>query len=222
MSMPFYTSPEQVIADKLEFAQKGVSRGKSIVALEYVDGVLLVASNASSLFKLGEVYDRIGFAGTGKFSEFDQLRKIGVRFADSKGYAYSREDVRAKGLADEFSRLVGDIFAHETKPLEVELLVVEIGDDRYDDHKKNSLYKIRYDGFVSDHSGYCVIGGDIAAVESKLDAEYFGEPSLRDAVRLASDALDTTDLEVCVLDRDGTGRRFTRLDDSRVQGFLGE
>jgi len=100
MSMPFYVSPEQVMADKAEFARKGIARGKSIVALEFENGVLMIAENATSLSKVGEIYDRIAFAGVGKFSKFDTLRKIGVRFADSRGYAYSRDDVRGKALAN--------------------------------------------------------------------------------------------------------------------------
>jgi len=104
MSMPFYVSPEQVMADKAEFARKGIARGKSIVALEFQGGILLMAENSTSLSKVGEIYDRLAFAGVGKFSEFDQLRKVGVRFADTKGYAYSREDVRGKGMANAFSR----------------------------------------------------------------------------------------------------------------------
>ena len=79
MSMPFYVSPEQVMADKAEFARKGVARGKSSVTMEYDGGVLLIAENTSTLSKIGEIYDRVAFAGVGKFSEFDQLRKVGVR-----------------------------------------------------------------------------------------------------------------------------------------------
>ena len=151
MSMPFYVSPEQVMEDKANFARKGISRGKSIVVLEFDAGVLLMAENSTSLSKVGEIYDRIAFAGVGKFSEFDQLRKLGVRFADSKGYAYSREDVRGKALANAYSQAIGEVFTREMKPLEIELVVAEVGDDRYEDHKANSLYKINFDGFISDH-----------------------------------------------------------------------
>ena len=88
-----------------------------------------MAENPSSLSKIGEIYDRIAFAGVGKFSEFDQLRKIGVRFADVKGYAYSRDDVRARALANAYSQAMGDVFTRELKPLEVEVIVAEVGDD---------------------------------------------------------------------------------------------
>ena len=232
MTMPFYVSPEQVMADKAEFARKGIARGKSIVALEYDTGVLLIAENATSLSKVGEIYDRIAFAGVGKFSEFDMLRKIGVRFADSRGYAYSREDVRGKALANAYSQAVGEAFTREMKPLEVELIVAEVGDDSLVGHEHNCLYRVKFDGFISDHKGFCVIGGNVDDVQSVLEGDYRegmtqGEVvnlGLKALTRGASDSstLDATTLEVCILDRNRTGRKFTRLSADTVQTMLGE
>ncbi len=231
MSMPFYVSPEQVMADKAEFARKGIARGKSIVAIEHQGGILLVAENATSLSKVGEIYDRIAYAGVGKFSEFDQLRKVGVRFADTKGYAYSREDVRARSLANAFSQVMGEVFTREIKPLEIEIIVAEVGDDRYDGHKKNTIYRVKYDGFISDHPGYCVIGGKVEDVESVLKDDYQDGMPAGGAAKLArraldagaerSSELDATSLEVCLLDRNRTGRKFCRLSTEEVQGMLG-
>lgn len=230
MSMPFYVSPEQVMADKAEFARKGIARGKSIVALEHQAGILLMAENATSLSKLGEIYDRIAFAGVGKFSEFDQLRKIGVRFADTKGYAYSREDVRGRGLANAFSQVIGEVFTREIKPLELEIIVAEVGDDRYEDHKENSLYRIKYDGFISDHKGFCAIGGNVEEVETVLKRDYRAGMPLGEAAKLGRRALSAgaersselaiESLEVCVLDRARAGRKFYRLSTDEVQGML--
>ena len=230
MSMPFYVSPEQVMADKAEFARKGISRGKSIVAIEHQGGILLMAENATSLSKVGEIYDRIAFAGVGKFSEFDQLRKVGVRFADTKGYAYSREDVRGRGLANAFSQVMGEVFTREIKPLEIEIIVAEVGDDRYEDHKKNTIYRVKYDGFISDHPGFCVIGGNVEDVETVLKGEYRDDMPAGEAVKLARRALNTGtergseldvgSLEVCLLDRVRTGRKFCRLSTEEVQGML--
>ena len=218
MSMPFYVSPEQVMADKAEFARKGISRGKSIVAIEHQGGILMMAENATSLSKVGEIYDRIAFCGVGKFSEFDQLRKIGVRFADTKGYAYSREDVAGKALANSYSQVIGEVFTREIKPLEIELIVAEVGDDRYEDHKKNSLFRIKYDGFISDHPGFAAIGGNVEDVESVLKNEYRDGMPLGEAAKLAlkaltagaerSSELEADSLEVCLLDRERTGRKF--------------
>ena len=230
MSMPFYVSPEQVMADKAEFARKGISRGKSIVALEHQDGVMMMAENATSLSKVGEIYDRIAFCGVGKFSEFDQLRKIGVRFADTKGYAYSREDVAAKALANAYSQVIGEVFTREIKPLEIELIVAEVGDDRYEDHRSNSLFVIKYDGFISDHAGFCAIGGNVEDVEDVLKRDYRDGLPAGEAARLARKALsagaertedlDATSLEVCLLDRARSGRKFRRLSSDEVRGVL--
>ena len=153
MSMPFYVSPEQVMQDKAEYARKGVARGKSSVILEFEGGVVLMAENPSSLSKIGEIYDRVAFAGVGKFSEFDQLRKLGVRYADTKGYSYSRDDVRGKGLANAYSQAIGDIFTRELKPLEVEVVVAEVGDPTLAGHEQNAIYRVQFDGSISDHEG---------------------------------------------------------------------
>jgi proteasome alpha subunit len=230
MSMPFYVSPEQVMADKAEFARKGIARGKSIVAIEHQGGVILMAENATSLSKIGEIYDRIAYAGVGKFSEFDQLRKVGVRFADTKGYAYSREDVRGRGLANAFSQVMGEVFTREIKPLEIEIIVAEVGDDRYEDHKENTLYRVKYDGFISDHKGYCVIGGKVDDVEAVLKNDYRDGMPAGEAARLARRALNAgaeqgselgvESLEVCLLDRSREGRKFCRLSTDEVRVML--
>jgi proteasome alpha subunit len=193
-----------------------------------VGGILLVGENETSLSKIGEIYDRIAFAGVGKFSEFDQLRKIGVRFADTKGYAYSREDVAGQALANAYSQAIGEVFTREMKPLEIEIIVAEVGDDRWEDHQQNSLYRVAFDGFISDHSNYCVIGGNVEDVEAALSSDYSEDLTASEAVKLGQKALDSgsehgsnlneNSLEVCVLDREKAGRKFTRMsvDDVRV------
>src|SRR5690606_32307557 len=82
-----HSAAEQLVRDKAESARKGIARGRSIIALEYSDGLLLMAENPSrSLRKITEVYDRIAFAGVGRYNEYDTLRKAGVRQADLMGY----------------------------------------------------------------------------------------------------------------------------------------
>jgi len=230
MSMPFYVSPEQVMADKAEYARKGVARGKSSVVLEFEHGVLLMAENTSRLSKIGEIYDRIGFAGVGKFSEFDQLRKIGVRYADMKGYAYSRDDVRANALANAYSQAIGDAFTREMKPLEVEVIVAEVGDDELAGHENNAIFRIQYDGSVSDHENFCVIGGVADEMNSYLKGEYKAGLPLPEAMQLGRKALQrATDgtpevapenLEICVLERARSGRKFRRLTTDEVSQSL--
>ncbi len=230
MVMPFYVSPEQLMADKAEYARKGIARGKSIVGLENAEGILLIAENATSLLKVGEIYDRIAFAGVGKFSEFDQLRKVGVRYADMKGYAYSREDVRGKALANAYSQVIGEVFTREMKPLEVEVMVVEVGDDRLNGHEASTIYRVKFDGFISDHEGFCVIGGNVDDVQAVLESDYQSQMPLGETVRLGRRALergteggsglDAKSLEVCVIERATSGRKFRRLSADEVQGML--
>ena len=232
MSMPFYVSPEQVMQDKAEYARKGIGRGKSSITLEYSGGIVVMAENTSTLSKIGEIYDRIAFAGVGKFSEFDQLRKMGVRYADIKGYQYSRDDVRGRALANAYSQAIGDAFTRELKPLEVEVIVAEVGDPGLAGHEQNEIYRIQYDGSISDHRNFCVIGGSEEELRSHLSANYRTDLPLGDALRLGRAALgrasdgkglvNPENLEVCILEKARVGRKFRRLDaDELIQHLSG-
>jgi proteasome alpha subunit len=228
--MPFYVSPEQVMQDKAEYARKGIGRGKSSITLEYEGGILLMAENPSSLSKIGEIYDRVAFAGVGKFSEFDQLRKIGVRYADLKGYSYSRDDVRGRALANAYSQAMGDVFTRELKPLEVEVIVAEVGDPTLAGHEENTIYRIQFDGSISDHEGYCVIGGTAEELTSFLSGQFHTGLPLQDAIRLGRQALSRAadgqtqvlpaNLEACTLQKDLLGRKFRRIPPSEVESLL--
>lgn len=226
MALPYYVSPEQMMADKAEYAKKGIAKGRSIVAMEYADGVLLVADNPSaSLYKISEMYDRIAFAGAGKYNEFEMLRKAGIRHADLKGYTYSREDVAARSLANAYSQSIGSIFSADPKPLEVELLVVEVGQDA----TRNELYRISFDGSIIDEQGVAVIGGKSEALMTFLKSRWTSAAlSLREALRLSVDALETGTnqplapdaLEVALLDRARPGRTFRRMTPGNARGLL--
>lgn len=226
MSMPFYVAPEQVMKDRADYARKGIARGRALVAIQYDHGIAIVAENASNtLRKVSEIYDRIAFAGVGKYNEFDQLRVAGVRAADLKGYQYSRADVDARSLANQYAQILGQIFTHEMKPLEVEILVAEVGVTPGDDQ----LYHILYDGTVLDEKRYSVLGGDADAITSRLNPGLSEVPDLRTAVRIATDALAgperrlvADDLEVAILKRNGERRAFNRLDDTNVASLLAE
>ncbi len=230
MSLPFYVSPEQVMQDKAEYARKGIARGKSSITLEYAGGMVLMAENPSSLSKIGEIYDRIAFAGVGKFSEFDQLRKIGVRYADIKGYQYSRDDVRGRALANAYSQAIGDAFTRELKPLEVEVIVAEVGDPGLVGHEQNEIYRIQYDGSISDHQDFCVIGGSADEMRSHLSANYRTDLPLGEILRLGRAALarandgktsvNEDNLEVCILEKARIGRKFRRLDADELRQHL--
>ena len=149
--------------------RKGIARGRAMVAVRYADGVALVAENPSNtLRKISEIYDRIAFAGVGKYNEFDQLRVAGVRAADLKGYQYSRDDVDARGLANQYAQILGQVFTHEMKPMEVEILVAEVGYGA-DDYQ---LFHILYDGTVMDERRFSVLGGDAEAIAGRLNESY--------------------------------------------------
>src|SRR5580698_7351780 len=203
MTMPFYVAPEQVMKDRAEYAQKGIARGRSLVACVYDEGILVVAENPSrSLHKVSEIYDRIAFAGVGKYNEFDQLRVSGVRHADTKGFAFSREDVDARSLANLYAQYLGQVFTHEMKPLEVEILVAELG-ERLEDSR---LYHISYDGTVVDEERFSVLGGEAEAISTRMQATFNDSVGLDAALRGAVAALagpdrtlEPADLEVAVL-----------------------
>ena len=168
MSMPFYVAPEQVMKDRADFARKGIARGRSLAALEYADGIVICAENPSNtLRKVSEIYDRIAFAGVGKYNEFDQLRIAGVRHADLKGFAFSREDVTARSLANNYAQTLGQVFTHEMKPMEVEILVAEVGTEPDD----NQLFHILYDGTVMDETRFTVLGGEADSIAERLEAQ---------------------------------------------------
>ena len=228
MPLPYYVSPEQIMKDKAEYARKGIARGRSIVTLEYGGGILLLAENPSSLLhKLSEVYDRIAFAGVGKYNEFENLRIAGIRHADVKGYSYSRGDVTARALANAYSQALGNIFTQDIKPFEVEVLVAELADGNHD--SKNEIYHILYDGTIEDEHNYAAMGGQADEIRRFLKESYKEATSLTDAVQLAVRALNVTqnktltakDLEVGVLDANKTRRKFRRIIGDALTQLLG-
>ena len=225
MTMPYYVAPEQVMKDRADYARKGIARGRAMVAVRFADGVALVAENPSNtLRKISEIYDRIAFAGVGKYNEFDQLRVAGVRAADLKGYQYSRDDVDARGLANQYAQILGQVFTHEMKPMEVEILVAEVGYGA-DDYQ---LFHILYDGTVMDERRFSVLGGDAEAIAGRLNESYGDELTLAQSVTAGTAALQgdertlgADDLEVAVLSRSNGRRCFKRLTDADVAEILG-
>ncbi len=220
MSQPFYVSPEQVMKDRADYARKGIARGRALVAIRYDDGIAIVAENASStLRKVSEIYDRIAFAGVGRYNEFDQLRVAGIRAADLKGFQYSRDDVDARMLANQYAQILGNIFTHEMKPMEVEILVAEVGREPAGDQ----MFHILYDGTVMDQRDMAVLGGDADSIGDRLRAGYEDDLDLAGAVRVGAEALSgpdrevpTAEFEVAVLAR-GDGRRcFHRVTDTEL------
>lgn len=226
MSMPFYVSPEQIIKDKADYARKGISRGRSVVVLQYPDGIVFVAENPSrALHKVSEIYDRIAFAAVGKYNEFENLRQAGVRYADLRGYSYDRSDVTARSLANTYARTLGTVFTEAPKPYEVELVVAEVGATCDDDQ----LYRLTFDGSVADEQGFVVMGGASEAISRVVGSRFSALESLQEALALATEALShgrsaepltAPDLEVALLDRHRPRRTFRRLSAATVADLL--
>lgn len=224
MTMPYYVAPEQVMKDRAEYARKGIARGRSLIACSYTNGILIAAHNPSAmLHKVSEIYDRIAFAGVGKYNEFDSMRIAGVRHADVKGYSYSRNDVEARSLATAYAQMLGQVFTHEMKPLEVEILLAEVGFDSAEDR----MFHIYFDGTVVDEKGFAVLGGEAEAVASRIGASYRESMTEAEALQFCveglSDAerLTAQELEVALVDRTLGRRCFQRLEDSQVADLLG-
>jgi proteasome alpha subunit len=233
MSFPYFISPEQAMRERSELARKGIARGRSVVALAYAGGVLFVAENPSrSLQKISELYDRVGFAAAGKFNEFDNLRRGGIRFADTHGYAYDRRDVTGRQLANVYAQTLGTIFTEQAKPYEVELCVAEVA--HHGETKPPELYRITYDGSIADEPHFVVMGGTTEPITTALKKSYAENAKLADAVRIAIDALRTDAngsgsesrslgvdmLEVAVLDQNRPRRAFRRITGSALQRLL--
>jgi proteasome alpha subunit len=228
--MQFYASPEQIMRDRSEYARKGIARGRSVVVMSYEGGVLFVAENVSTaLHKVGEIYDRIGFAAVGRFNEFENLRAAGVRLADQRGYSFDRRDVTGRALANAYMQVLGAIFSEQGKPFEVEICVAEVGAVP----EQDELYRITYDGSAQDEPGFLAMGGQADAIGSTVRADHTPDMSLAAALRLAVTALSSVggeggqprtipdnQLEVAVLDRRRTGRTFRRITGAALQALL--
>lgn len=223
MTAQFYVPPEQLIKDRAEFARKGIQRGRPIVVMEYSGGILLIGENSSrSLHKIGEIYDRVAFAAVGRFNEFETLRVAGIRYADVKGFAYARADVTGKGLANAYSQSLGQIFTHEIKPYEVEVIVAELAEG------DNHIYHIRFDGTLRDEHGFAVIGGDEAAIRERMVEAYQPDLELGAAMAMATTAIaesseeDISDdaWEAAALDESLGRRKFRRLDLEEVSAAV--
>jgi proteasome alpha subunit len=235
MTMPYYASPEQLMRDRSEYARKGISRGRSVAVVTYADGVLFIAENPSStLHKVGELYDRIGFAAVGRYSEFESLRVAGVRLADVRGYSYNRRDVTGRVIANAYAQTLGAIFTEQMKPYEVELCVAEVGDTP----DLDQLYRLTFDGSVVDEPDFVVMGGQAEAVSGHLREGWSPGMSLADALAVGVRALSAVSpvtagagnggpsrltaqqLEVAVLDRRRPKRAFRRVVGAALRALL--
>ncbi|WP_109471359.1 proteasome subunit alpha [Ornithinimicrobium cavernae] len=230
MTMPMYVSPEQLMKDRADFARKGIARGRSVIVASYATGIAFVAENPSrTLHKVSELYDRIGFAGAGKYNEFENLRVAGIRYADLRGYSYDRSDVTARGLANAYTQTLGTIFTQESKPYEVEIAVAQVGSTQDTDQ----IYRLTYDGSVTEERGFVAMGGTSEPIATALQQQWSADLPLAAVLRLAVSLLEgpegeghrdltAADLEVAVLDRRRPRRTFRRLGGPLLDALLDE
>jgi proteasome alpha subunit len=240
VSMPFYVSPEQQMRDKSDYARKGVGRSRSSVVLQYAGGILMATPNASTvLHKISEIYDRIAFAAVGRYNEYEVLRKAGVTYADVTGYQFDRGDVTARGLANWYAQALGTNFSEPAgKPYEVEIVVAEVGLKPDGDQ----IYRISWDGSVSDEPGFVAFGGQADQVTTALKERFSDGMSLTEALGAALAALaapaaasgsspaangaqlelTAANLEVAILDRARAHRTFRRLAGTRLEELIAE
>ena len=238
MTFPYFISPEQAMRERSELARKGIARGRSVLALAYSGGVLFLAENPSrSLQKVSELYDRVGFAAVGRFNEFDNLRRGGIQFADTRGYAYDRRDVTGRQLANVYAQTLGTIFTEQPKPYEVELCVAEVA--HFGQSKPPELYRITYDGSINDEPHFVVMGGSTDPILAALRDSYQQDATLAEAVDIAVTALragiggngsgsteprtlGVSTLEVAILDQSRPRRAFRRITGSALEAMLPE
>jgi len=230
VTVPYYVSPEQLMKDRADFARKGIARGRSVVAVQYADGIAFVGENPSqALHKISEIYDRIAFAAVGRYNEFENLRIAGVRLADLRGYSYDRTDVTGRGLANAYAQTLGTIFSSGgEKPYEIEIFVAEVGERP----EADQIYRLTYDGSVADEHGYAVMGGSAELVGTYLEEHFQPAQGLEDVLQVAVDALGhdgqqvrrlhAEHLEVAVLDRTRSQpRKFKRVTARRLTELFG-
>jgi proteasome alpha subunit len=242
MTMPFYSSVDQLLRDRSELARKGIARGRSVVVLTYSGGVLFVAENrGTSLRKVSEIYDRIGFAAVGRYNEFENLRTGGIRRADFRGFTYDRRDVSGRMLANAYAQALGTAFVEQQKPFEVELCVAEVGVEAGGDQ----LFRITYDGSITDEPSYVVMGGTTDPISARLKDTYAPGMDLSAAIGVAVQGLQAggtpvagavganggsattrtlgvTALEVAVLERSRPRRAFRRITGAALSSLLPE
>ena len=238
MDIANFISPKQLIEIKREIVEQALARANPILAMEYLDGIVIMAENPSdSLNKVSELYDRIAFAGTGVYNDYERLRRAGVQYADVKGFQYSRRDVMAKAIATEYAGILGDIFTRQQVPWEVEILVAELGETA----EENRMYVIPFSGGLVEEKRFAAIGDIYRDKEGNLkknvlrrrlaERELSGEEDLPAALKVGHDVLNSVkeggarvaakNLEVVALSRAvRKNRKVRRLPHPEVESIL--
>jgi proteasome alpha subunit len=154
-----------------------------------------------------------------------------VRLADLRGYSYDRRDVTGRGLANAYAQTLGAVFTEQSKPLEVEICIAEVGESP----DKDELYRLTYDGSVGDEPGFVAMGGQSEAIVTALRKGHRADLTLTEALKLAVASLasvggengkprklSAAQLEVAVLERARPGRAFRRVVGAALERLLAD
>ena len=160
--------------DRADFARKGIARGRSVVVVQYADGILFVSENPSP----GAAQDQRDLRPD-RVRRGRQLQRVREppdrRRAAAPTCAATPTTAAtspAAGLANAYAQTLGTIFSSGgEKPYEVEIFVAEVGDAADDDQ----IYRLTYDGQVADEHGFAVMGG----AAERIDAGTSPRPGAR-------------------------------------------
>ena len=126
--------------------------------------------------------------------------------------------------------------AWDAKPLEIELLVCELGAPDAPTHselRNNRIYHIAFDGIYSEEEKYAVIGGRATQIIEILEQRYADELNMAAALQLVTETFRTIEMdaedgyeitpqtiEVACLERATERRKFRRLSTNEVTTLL--
>lgn len=223
--LSMYASPSQIMRDRSEFAEEGIQKGRSVLIFRSSFGaILLTESRYNSLYKLGEIYDMLCFAATGRYNEFEPLRVAGIRMADIHGYNYSREDVNGKMVADMYSNILASAFSNlSAKPLEIELGIVELVNGR------TNIYSLKYDGTIVESLGSVHLIGiknENREVFEKLKQNDYSNASVKDLLKEGMKVLDIKSIEnveslLMTHEKNRNNRHIERLTKGKIRELMG-
>ena len=161
----------------------------------------------------------------------------GIRESEIKGFRYYREDVTAKWLTNVYSQHMGAVAqAWDAKPLEIELLVCELGvpdAPASSGLQNNRIYHIAFDGIYSEEEKYAVIGGRATEITELLEQRYADGLEMQAALQLVTETFRTIEanaeddyqitpqtIEVACLEQTAERRKFRRLSTDEVTTLL--
>src|SRR5215212_9108621 len=140
----------EAIANRREYIEHQLGTGSPIVALSYVDGILLFTLSRERQ-KVFEIYDRIALGGIGHPGDIERLRMAAIELTSTEGFTRSAHDVSLRRLANyslspalkaAFEQVYG-------APYLARMLFAELGRGG----APNSFLRLEYDGSIHTNGG---------------------------------------------------------------------